>query len=121
MPSQYEVLATVLDQANITDEYGHVEMLKEILEACHALNHPKFDATMLAESIFSIIAGGWLTINWPHEEGECWKVSEVEPEADPEVIAAAAQSAAELRARAEPDHAPERKVRQVTKPGGKNA
>lgn len=79
MPSRYEILATVLDQANITDEYGHIDTLKIILEACHALDHPKFDAPMLADSIFSIIAVGWLTVQWDHEEGECWKKTAPDP------------------------------------------
>jgi len=65
MPSKFELLASL----NIDSEWSDTDEYKRILKACHYLYDPRYDATILADVIFDILADGVLSTTYPDEEG----------------------------------------------------
>lgn len=69
MASKWEVMATVFENLNDTDDYGVITAMKEILHLCHLFDDDKFDATDLGEAIFEYISDQYATVSWEDMPG----------------------------------------------------
>ena len=66
MASRYEILASLMDGSNVTDELGLIESIKNTLHTMHDFEPlMKDDAERAAfDLIFESLAEGWVTVDW---------------------------------------------------------
>jgi hypothetical protein len=82
--SKFELLAGQIDQP-LMSGYEWADELKEILRLCHQYNHPKYDATWLADVIYDSLAAGFGGPDFG-KEGAGWQTDEEIAEAKRERV-----------------------------------
>lgn len=71
MASKYEVLASLIDAANFTDEYGLTGNIKSALQTMHEFDDLLGETERVAiDCVFESLAEGWVTVDFSKRSGD---------------------------------------------------